>query len=256
MNISHNYILTIAGHDPSGGAGLTADLKTFNTYGLYGLSVCTAITVQNDIDFKTCNWTDTAVIIAQIETLFERFKITVVKIGVVPSWSVLLIILKHLHHLNPNIKVVLDPIIKATAGFDFHSTENQDLLDTIFAKCFIVTPNYDEIKGLYPELNTQDTLKHISTITNLYLKGGHRTNKKGWDALYHSKIVVMNIPPMAKTVLEKHGSGCVLSAALASGILLGEPLEDAAKQAKYYTEQFLNSNPSLLGTHTRNNTLN
>lgn len=256
MNTPHNYILTIAGHDPSAGAGLTADIKTFNAYGLYGLSVCTAITVQNDTHFKVCNWTGTALIIAQIETLFERFKINVVKIGIVPSWSVLLTILNHLHRLNPHIKVVLDPVIKATAGFSFHSTENQDLLNSILAKCFIITPNYDEIKQLYPELNIQDTLEHISAITNIYLKGGHRTDKKGWDALYHNKIVMVNLPPLAKKVHEKHGSGCVLSAALASAILLEEPLEDAAKQAKYYTEQFLNSTSSLLGTHKSNNALN
>jgi len=244
------YILTIAGHDPSGGAGITSDIKTFEAHGLYGLSVCTALTVQNDVEFNQCIWTDLEVILSQIETLFKRFTIQVVKIGIVESWNVLLAILKCLHALNSEIKVVLDPVIQASAGFDFHALEHQKSLDEVLKKCYIITPNYNEIKQLYPELDIQDTIDYISNITNLYLKGGHRSDKKGWDELYHNKIVMVNIPPVSKTVTDKHGSGCVLSAALASQILLQEHLEDAARDAKYYVEQFLNSNTSLLGYHT------
>lgn len=246
---TNSYILTIAGHDPSAGAGLTADLKTFEAHGLYGLSVCTAITVQNDINFKQCIWTPKAVIIAQIETLFERFKIPVVKIGIVESWQVLNSILECLHALNSEIKVVLDPVIKTTSGFDFHSTENQDILNKVLKKCYIITPNYIEIEQLYPNLNIQDTLDYMSNLTNVYLKGGHRSDKKGYDALYYNKIVMVNIPPKANKISEKHGSGCVFSAALASAILLNQNIEDASKNAKIYTETFLNSSPSLLGKH-------
>ncbi|NMH86004.1 hydroxymethylpyrimidine/phosphomethylpyrimidine kinase [Flavivirga algicola] len=246
------YILTIAGHDPSGGAGLTSDIKTFEAHSLYGLSVCTAVTIQNDIDFKQCLWTDADVIIAQIEVLFERFDIDIVKIGIVKSWKILKRILNKLHLLNPDIKIVLDPIIKASAGFDFHETENQGLLDNIWKQCFIITPNYDEIKSLYPNLTIENTIEHISKLTNIYLKGGHRTDKKGWDILYHSEIVKVNIPPNTNKVSEKHGSGCVLSATLASNLALKIELEDAAKNAKQYIDLFLNSNHSLLGTHNNN----
>ncbi|ANW97011.1 hydroxymethylpyrimidine/phosphomethylpyrimidine kinase [Wenyingzhuangia fucanilytica] len=245
------YILTIAGHDPSGGAGLTSDIKTFEAHGFYGLSVCTAITVQNDIDFKECIWTEPKVILSQIETLFERFKIDIVKIGIIQSWQTLLDILLQLKHLNPEIKIVLDPIIKATTGFDFHTDENQDLLNKIWEQCYIITPNYNEIQLLYPEKDIEETTEHIASKTNIYLKGGHRKDKKGWDELYHSGIVMVNIPPNATKVSEKHGSGCVLSSALACSIGLEQELEDACKAAKHYTERFLNSNDSLLGTHKR-----
>ncbi|WP_303315367.1 hydroxymethylpyrimidine/phosphomethylpyrimidine kinase [Flavivirga abyssicola] len=251
MNNS-TYILTIAGHDPSGGAGLTSDIKTFEAHGLYGLSICTAITVQNDVDFKQCVWTEVDVIIAQIETLFERFDINTVKIGIVEYWDTLHLILNKLHNLNSDIKIVLDPIIKASAGFDFHETENQSLLDKIWKQCYIVTPNYDEIQSLYPKLNIENTIEHISYFTNIYLKGGHRTDKKGWDELYHSGIVMVNIPPNTDKVFQKHGSGCVLSASLASNLALNIELEDAAKNTKWYTEQFLNSDKGLLGKHKYN----
>jgi hydroxymethylpyrimidine/phosphomethylpyrimidine kinase len=249
MNTENKYIVSIAGFDPSSGAGITSDIKTFEAHGVYGLSVCTAVTVQNDIDFKNCQWIPSEIILQQIETLFERFQIPVFKIGIVESWATLLLIVTKLHELNSDIKIILDPIIKASAGFDFHSNENQDILDQIWDKCYIITPNYDEIQLLYPKLDIEETLEYISSKTNIYLKGGHRTDKKGWDELYHSGIVMVNIPPIIEIIKEKHGSGCVLSSSLACNLLLDIELEDAAREAKNYTENFLNSNDSLLGTH-------
>lgn len=246
-----NCILTIAGHDPSGGAGLTSDIKTFEAHGLYGLSVCTAITVQNDIDFEQCIWAEKDVIINQIEILFQRFEIQYVKIGIVKSWEILLSIVDKLKELSANIKIVLDPIFKSSSGFDFHTKENQKILNKIWQQCYVITPNYDEIQSLYPEKSIEETLEFISSLTNVYLKGGHRKDKKGWDELYHSSIVIMNIPPNTDKISEKHGSGCVLSSSLTSNLALEIELEDAAKNAKYYTESFLNSNDSLLGTHIK-----
>lgn len=246
---AHTYILTIAGHDPSGGAGLTSDIKTFQVHGLYGLSVCTAITIQNDTHFKKCIWVKKKLILSQVQTLFNRFKIEVVKIGIIKNWKTLLVVLDALHNLNPDVKVILDPIIKATAGFNFHFNERQDVLDEIWEKCYLITPNYDEIQLLYPEKNIKDTIAHIASKTHVYLKGGHRIDKKGIDELYHSGNGMVNLLPNVKTVFQKHGSGCVLSSALASNICLNMPLNKAAIASKKYIEMFLNSNQSLLGTH-------
>ncbi len=247
---TRKYILTIAGFDPSSGAGLTSDIKTFEAHGFYGLSVCTAITVQNDIAFKKCEWVTKAIIIDQIETLFERFEISVVKIGIIQSWEVLLEIIELLKKRNPTIKIILDPVLKASAGYEFHSEENLDVFERVLEQCYFITPNYDEIQVLFPDKTIEDTIDFIAEKTNIYLKGGHRADKKGWDAVYHSKIVQLNIPPIAETVFEKHGSGCVLSAALASNLANEIPLEDACKNVKVYVEKFLNSNESLLGTHS------
>jgi hydroxymethylpyrimidine/phosphomethylpyrimidine kinase len=244
------YILTIAGHDPSGGAGLTSDIKTFDAHGLYGLSVCTAITVQNDRTFKQCEWVSLEVILAQINLLFDQFQIDVVKIGIVESWQHLARITKQLQHHNPKIKIVVDPVLKASAGFDFRTSESMDFFDEVLLNCFVLTPNYQEIQALYPNKSIEETLDYISNKTNIYLKGGHRTDKKGWDFLYYNKIIQINIPPIAAIVGEKHGSGCVLSSSLASALALGYPIEEAAWHAKKYTEAFLNSTPHLLGIHT------
>ena len=121
--------------------------------------------------------------------------------------------------------------------------------EEVLKNCDFITPNYEEIEALFPEKSIEDTIDFISERTNIYLKGGHRTDKKGWDEVYYSKIVKLNIPPIAETVFQKHGSGCVLSSALASNLEKGMNIEDACKNVKWYTEQFLNSNKSLLGTH-------
>lgn len=245
----HQYILTIAGLDPCSGAGLTADIKTFQAFGLYGLSVCTAVTVQNDIDFKAAHWVDTEVILKQIDTLFERFNITVVKIGMVRNWETLSIILDRLYQLNANIKVVLDPVLKASAGYDFHSEDDLSILDTILKRIYLITPNYEEIQSLYADKTIKETIAHISSKTKVYLKGGHRENSLGLDELYYNKTMQLSMMPSEAVVFPKHGSGCVLSSALASTILLGYPMEAAALQSKKYIEQFLSSNKALLGDH-------
>ena len=247
----HSYILSIAGHDPSAGAGLSSDIKTFEAHGLYGLSVCTAITMQNDNSFKACTWITIAQILAQIDILFERFEIPVVKIGIVQSWDVLLIILEKLHSLNPKVKIVLDPIFKASAGFDFRADQEYKLLDTIWKRCYFVTPNYEEIQKLYPEKSIADTIDYMRNFTNIYLKGGHREDRKGWDEIYLNPTGNFSIPPIATHVFDKHGSGCVLSSALASNFALNIDIENACKAAKYYTEHYLNSHASALGTHIK-----
>lgn len=247
---THQYILSIAGFDPSSGAGLVSDIKTFQAYGLYGLSVCTTVTVQNDIDFIDSHWVDIEIVLHQIETLFERFDIELVKIGVVQNWTSLLMIINKLKALNSGIKIVLDPILKASAGFNFHDKDDLNILDTILDKVYLVTPNYEEIQNLYPTKSIEKTIEHISSKTNLYLKGGHRKDKIGLDQLYYNKIVQLNIEPKKKDASPKHGSGCVLSSAIASNLAIGLSIEDAAQLAKNYIEKFLSSNTTLLGSHT------
>ncbi|HAO14925.1 MAG TPA: hydroxymethylpyrimidine/phosphomethylpyrimidine kinase [Tenacibaculum sp.] len=243
------YILTIAGFDPSSGAGITSDIKTFESFGLYGLSVCTAITVQNDIEFKSCTWVKETIILEQIETLFERFKIPIVKIGIIESWEVLLKVQQKLRKLKPEIVIVLDPILKASAGYDFHTKKNYETFNKVLSLCDFITPNYDEIEALFPEKDIEETIESIAERTNIYLKGGHRKDKKGWDEIYHSKIVKLNIPLISEKVFDKHGSGCVLSAALAANFYNNLTIEDKGKNVKRYVEEYLNSDVSLLGKH-------
>ncbi|MFS4455961.1 hydroxymethylpyrimidine/phosphomethylpyrimidine kinase [Maribacter sp. 2304DJ31-5] len=245
------YVLTIAGFDPSGGAGLTSDIKTFEALKCYGLAVCTANTIQNDIEFTTCHWTTTNIIIAQLDILFKRFEINVVKIGIVKNWQVLSEIITTLLHYNPNIKIILDPVLRSSSNFEFHASD-ENILDEILDKLHLLTPNFQEIKQLYHHKNTDETIQHISSKTNLLLKGGHRPDNLGQDVLVTLNGKQYDLNPGAINHKEKHGSGCVLSSAISSHLALGEPLLTACSNGKRYTEQFLSSCKHLLGYHTSN----
>ena len=243
-------ILTIAGFDPSNGAGLTADVKTFEVLKCYGFSVCTANTIQNDIDFKDCQWVSSKIILEQIEILFTRFEINYVKVGIVESWEVLLLLIDKLLALNPKVKIVLDPILKSSSDFHFHSSNNE-VLDKVLSKIFLITPNYKEIEGLYADKSIEDTISYISFKTNLFLKGGHNETALGRDELFTLKGKQFSLQPKLKNCSEKHGSGCVLSSAITSYLSLGFPLLKACYRGKRYTEKFLSSNNSLLGFHSK-----
>ena len=240
------YILSIAGFDPSGGAGLVADCKTFEALKCQGLSVCTANTIQTDNEFIDCIWTDIEIIKKQITTLFNRFKIDVVKIGIVEDWQKMSEIVDLLISLNAEVKIIIDPVLSASANFDFQTDFDSTLFNSVLEKIYVLTPNYEEIQKLYPELNLEETIKHISNKTNLYLKGGHNEAEKGKDYLYNKDEQVYPINPKYITY-PKHGSGCVLSSSMASYVALGFPLLKSVFRAKRFTEKYLGSNKELLG---------
>jgi len=247
------YILTIAGFDPSGGAGILSDIKTMEGLRTYGLSVCTANTVQNDQEFQSCHWTNVEVIKAQIEILFSRFKIDVVKIGIVQNLQVLNDIIDLLISKNKDIRIVLDPILRASSGFDFRSETSdnldEDMWNQVLEKIYLITPNYDEIQRLYPKLDVDETITKIQGITNLLVKGGHRQDALGKDELFVKNGDSFVLNPKPGNFTEKHGSGCILSSAIASYLGLGFPLLKACYRAKRYTEKVLSSNKRLLGYH-------
>ena len=248
MSIKRPYILTIAGFDPSNGAGLTADVKTFERLKCYGLSVCTAITVQNDVDFKECHWTSYEIIESQINILFDRFEIDFVKIGIVENWSVLNKIIDLLIRQNSKIKIILDPILKSSSNFSFHSDDSVEF-DKILDKIYLLTPNYNEIEALYDDKSTLETITHIQSKTNIFLKGGHRSTNVGKDELYTKEGKQFVFNPKLKMISEKHGSGCVLSSSICSYLALEFKLIKSCYKGKKYIERFLSSNKSLLGIH-------
>jgi len=247
---SRPYVVSIAGFDPSSGAGLTADIKTFEALKCYGLAVCTANTIQNDKEFEMCYWNDLEVIKSQISILFKRFKIEYVKIGIVPNWNMLDQITDFLLKQNDSLKIVLDPVLRSSSNFDFLSNpENLETLDQVLEKVYIVTPNYQEIERLYNDKTIEETIAYICNKTNLYLKGGHRKDRIGVDQLFTIDGKQYTLNPKMKNISEKHGSGCILSSAITAKLSLGFPLIKACYRGKMYTEKVLSSNKSLLGYH-------
>lgn len=242
-------VLTIAGFDPSNGAGFTADVKTLEEIHAYALSVCTANTIQNDQEFKACYWTPFNVIKEQLSVLMNRFEIDFVKIGIVENFTVLSQIIEELKQHRPLIKIVLDPVLKSSSEFTFHIPDDS-VLDEVMGKIHLITPNYDEIRLLYPTLTIEETIVRLQQNTHVFLKGGHREEHLGLDELYLKNGTTISFDPSQGTFYEKHGSGCVLSSAITGFLAHGLDLPEACRKGKYYTEKILKSNPCLLGYHS------
>lgn len=251
--IARPNVLSIAGFDPSSGAGLSADIKTLEKIKCYGLGVCSGNTIQNDQKFSKIYWTPIDQLKEQISVLFESFEITVIKVGVIESWEVLNDLLDYVLNKNPAIKVILDPVLNASASkkesWHTEQVEQNELFEKALSKIFMLTPNYHEISALFPEGSVEENIQRIQKKCHLYLKGGHHPKNKGKDELYLTNEKKYSINPKAKQVFEKHGSGCILSSAISGFLAQDLPVLKACYKAKMYTEKALNSNKSLLAYH-------
>lgn len=242
------YVLSIAGFDPSGGAGVLADIKTFESYKTVGLAVSTAHTYQTEDDFYGLEWHSEDKILDQLKPLLERYPIEYVKIGLIENIERLNNIIDTLKSGNPKIKIIWDPILKSSTGFSFHENIKSSELESIANNLFLVTPNLLEIGMLYPQLKADEAAKHLSQFCQVFLKGGHHEDSPGRDMLFNSgKSRSFNPAKVANYA--KHGSGCIVSAAITSGLAKGYPLNKAILKAKRYVIKVLLSNKTLLGYH-------
>ncbi|MDO7884939.1 bifunctional hydroxymethylpyrimidine kinase/phosphomethylpyrimidine kinase [Hymenobacter cheonanensis] len=243
------YALTIAGFDPSAGAGVLADVKTMEASGVYGLAACTALTVQNDVAFERVSWVPLADIQDQVQLLLVRFPVKFIKIGLFESLPLLLELIRWLKAYNPAVQLIWDPVLKATAGYEFHARPAAELLQAICCELALLTPNRPEALRLLPAASPEAAAEALAAWCPVLLKGGHADGDFATDVL---------LVPEARHVLasprlphgEKHGSGCVLSAAILARLALGADLPDACWQGKTYTAAFLASNDTRLGYHS------
>lgn len=240
-------VLSIAGFDPSAGAGILADIKTFEAHQVYGFGVCSAITFQNEKKFENVEWIEVENIIKQIEVLFKRFKINWVKIGLIENVDVLKKIVEYLVMQNPDVRIIWDPILKASSGFVFHKKIDGDKLIDVYRNLFLITPNMEEIGTLFPGMNEEEAGKYLSRYCALLLKGGHRTDGNPVDVLFYDHI--QESFDSERIDNDKHGTGCVLSSSILANLAKGMKLQNACEEAKKYINRFLESNSTLLGDH-------
>lgn len=237
--IQRPFCLTIAGFDPTSGAGVSSDIKTFEANGAYSLGVTTAITYQNDDSFDGVEWMSLESIKAQLCPL-SKYKVEAIKVGLIESFAVLQQVVTYVKKLFPQAFVIWDPILKASAGFEFHGAKS---IETSFLQDIdLITPNAEEFEQLRMDVN------HLATA--VLLKGGHRSEKLGVDTLFLDGDEIDILGQAFKEKKDKHGTGCVLSSAIAANLAFGESLEEAARHAKHYVEDFIQSNASRLGYHS------
>lgn len=271
-SVSRPVALSIAGLDPSGGAGLLSDIKTFEQSGVYGLGISTGNTVQTDDAFFDVEWTKLDIIAQSLAALSNRFEIAAIKIGVLPGIMRLADILSLIRQYCPRAMTLWDPVFKSSTAFTFMdpgtwSVKQKNLLRNCLKSVSLVTPNVMEAAVLARSLGfateallleertgkTDPLGDHISDFCPVLIKGGHRRQGKGMDKLYITEEVSKQHWTLAGKALAndsaKHGSGCVLSAAITAGLANGLSLMDSCKKAKAYTTGFLLSTSTLIGLH-------
>lgn len=232
-------LLTIAGSDSCGGAGIQADLKTFSAHGVYGMSVITAVTAQNTQGVFAVQDISPEIIGAQIEAIFEDIDVHGVKIGMVSQISTIKIIAEKLKQYKP-AKVVLDPVMISKSGYDLLQPEAKEaLIDELIPLATLITPNLpeaEEITKIKIE-NIEDMKKAAEIIHNMgvkyvLVKGGHLPDK-AIDVLYDGDVFTFYESARIDTK-NTHGTGCTLSSAIASNLGKGVDVKEAVKEAKEY----------------------
>lgn len=240
--------MSLAGLDPSGGAGLLADIKTFEQHRVYGLGVCTALTIQTASDFISVDWLSLPRILAQARPLLATETVRYCKIGIMADVQSLLELVRTVKHLSPGIRIILDPVLKASAGHAFHNSIPRQAWLELLPELYLLTPNYHEATLLADTDDGDEAAEKLSAYCAVLLKGGHHQARPGEDTLYTANGV-QRFPPGQKQAYPKHGSGCVLSAAITANLALGCSLPSACANAKAYTENLLASHSSLTGYH-------
>lgn len=249
MSANRPFVLSIAGFDPSAGAGVLADVKTFEQHRVYGFAINTGNTIQTEDAFYAMQWTDIHFVLESLDKLFQSYSIKAIKIGIVPSLDYIKQIVFSIKRLSPKTKIVWDTVLKSTTEFDFMNIENQSDLIAILKEVDLITPNYHEIVQLAPTKKNVDAIaQELSKHCAVLLKGGHNPEETGVDYLY-SETAILRLLPNKNPVYEKHGSGCVLSSAITANIALGQDMETSCSNAKKYIETHLASNPTQLGYH-------
>lgn len=249
MSENRPFVLTIAGFDPSAGAGVLADAKTFEQLKVYGLAIPTAYTIQTENQFIELDWVAIEKVLFQIELFLKEYKIKAIKIGIVSSLSDLKLIILKIRSIDINIPIIWDTVLKSTTEFSFLEIENKLDLEFILKSIQLITPNHDEVLKLIPNtISVKENLNYLRNHTAVLWKGGHKNESKGTDVLLTPNNEI-SIHPTLNNCSEKHGSGCVLSSAIAAYLSLDENLEEACRKAKLYTEKILQSNLSKLAYH-------
>jgi hydroxymethylpyrimidine/phosphomethylpyrimidine kinase len=246
QNYKYISVLTIAGSDSGGGAGIQADLKTFSALGCYGTSAITAVTAQNTLGVTVIHPVPPEVIAAQIVAVMADIKPSAIKIGLLPNAEAVLAVTTALKRYE-DVPIIVDPVMIASTGGSLATAGTLDALrDTLFPIAELITPNIPETTAFTGSIITDiQSMRQAMPFLLKYnsfavlIKGGHLpgtdichyyADKNGNQKEIHSSFIETN---------NTHGTGCTLSAAIAVYIARGEKLHDAILLAEKFVGRAL-----------------
>ncbi len=243
-------VLSIAGHDPSSGAGVTADIKTATAHGCYGVTCITALTVQSSRGVARVEPVKGKVITETLERLIDDLDIAAVKIGMLGSEDAAKAVARFLqrHSLK---NVVVDPIIKSSSGADLITKAGLRVLRAqILPRAHVITPNIDEAAALtglpvtnHDEMQAAAVRLQKLGARNVIITGGHRNPPH--DLVCRAGKPAVFLTGKKNHTRSTHGTGCAFSTALACQLALGHDLLQSAKAAKRFVEAALKKPPGI-----------
>jgi len=259
--------LTIAGLDPSGGAGIVADIETFTAFGCYATCAITSITFQNTMGVFGAIHQTAETIRGQIEPILQDFQVDALKTGMLPTREVIEETARIIRENNLK-NLVVDPVVRSTSGYDLIDDEAlRSLIESLFPLAVLVTPNLPEaerISGFKIE-NEADIAQAARIMRNfgaknVLIKGGHffegkrqkvkdkneakNNKKKAKDYLFGDGNLQIYEAEFIETDAT-HGTGCTLAAAITANLALGKTLKDAVAIAKKYVTEAIRTAPNL-----------
>lgn len=258
MSMSLPSVLTIAGSDSSGGAGIQADLKTIAAYGLYGSSAITSITAQNTTGVYQAEAVSPELLAAQLEAVFSDIPPGAVKIGMAGTAAsietIAAALSKYSQNSHSQIPVVLDPVMVATSGSKLlEENATQALIALLFPVATLITPNLPEAETLLgfekgqikSSKDMEAAARELSARfhASFLLKGGHHGEKT--DDLLCCDRRMTWFPGTRIDNPNTHGTGCTLSSAIACGLAKGLGLEESIQNAKKYVRGALKAGLNL-----------
>jgi hydroxymethylpyrimidine/phosphomethylpyrimidine kinase len=249
-------VLTIAGSDSGGGAGIQADLKTISALGAYGTTAITALTAQNTMGVRAIHPVPAAFVKMQLEAVFEDITVDAVKIGMINTVEIAEVIAEILERYRPGF-VVFDPVMVSTTGARLIQRETVDnLWRSLFPRVDLITPNLDEGEMLVGRAITS-TAEMIEVSEELLargckavlLKGGHLIGPKVFDIFSCEGSDSQTIESEHIVTDNVHGTGCTLSSAIATFMALRNTLFDAILHSKQYISNAISAGRHVTTGH-------
>lgn len=248
--------LTIAGLDPSGGAGIIADLKTFSAFRCYGAAAITSVTFQNTQAVYGAEALSPESVKGQIDPILDDFRIDAFKTGMLPNKGVIDVVADIISERNLT-NAVIDPVVRSTSGFDLiDDAALSALIDRLFPHAAIVTPNIPEaerITGM--KITDEDSVLRAAEKMSamgarcVLIKGGHFPVKKDGVQYARDVLLIESNPIVIEVEFVEsratHGTGCTLAAAIAASLASGRSVEDSVRVAKAYVTAAIKSSPML-----------
>jgi len=234
-------VLTIAGSDSGGGAGIQADLKTFAARGVFGMSAITAITAQNTVGVQGVFELPPDFVARQIDSVMADIGADAWKTGMLANADIIRVVAERAERYDVECLVV-DPVMVAKSGDALlHSEATQALIEALLPLTFVATPNHYEAQVLTgEEIHTVDDMKeaavaiHGMGVRHALVKGGHLPQAiDAIDVLYDGRTFIELATPRIETS-NNHGTGCTYASAIAAELANGKPIREAVYTAKVY----------------------